>query len=145
MPRLGLFNIALGFGVLFFAASAGIFLSNDVTKYIVHDKELLDSWSYILKRSAHAHTNLFGMLHVLFGLTIPYSLLNSKMKLAQTIGFGCGTAAMAFGMLWQAWQGPRDSIYDATGFILGTLLSLSLLAMITHAAGVFAKFNKREA
>ena len=43
MPRLGLFNMMLGFCVLAIAAAAGAFVATDVTQGFVHDKELIDS------------------------------------------------------------------------------------------------------
>ena len=143
MPRIALFNMMFGFGVLFFAAAAGVFLSQDITSSIIHDEKYLTSWVYILKRSAHAHTNLFGMLHVLFGLTLPYSELSSRCKYYQTIGLVCGTVAMAVGLLLQAWQGPKDSIYDLIGLFMGLLLGAALLTLISHASGIYMKFSRK--
>mgnify|MGYP001356999133 CR=1 FL=1 len=143
MPRIGLFNIAFGFLVLFFAASAGVFLVVDVARFSVRDQTLLNSWAFLMQKSSHSHTNLFGIIHIVFGLSLPYSVFNAKMKFAQTIGLACGTMAMAAGMLMQSFAGPKENAFDTLGIMMGILLSLSLLALISHAAGVFAKLNQR--
>ena len=79
MPRIGLLNMVVGFIFIFLSASAGFFLLQSIRVFIIRDNTELLSWWVQLSASAHGHTNLFGMLHILFGLTF-YSVLNLKTK-----------------------------------------------------------------
>lgn len=139
MPRIGIFNIMIGFLILFFSACAGSFLSVEVTKGFVHDQALLQSWQLTLLRSSHSHTNLFGMLHVLFGLTLPYAQSNNSIKKWQTIGLLLGSLAMGPGMMVRAFGQPSESI-DLGQIIVGTMLSCALVAIAMHVYGLAMKF-----
>src|SRR5689334_22015870 len=105
MPRIGLINCLIGFLAVFIAAAGGLFLSFDATRAFLHDKSVLSSWVYQLMSSAHGHTNLFGLLHIALGLTLPYTRLPSSLKWAETIGLALGTIAMSVLMLVRAYQG----------------------------------------
>jgi hypothetical protein len=137
MPRLALFNIVIGFAVLTITAAAGAFLATDITTAYVKDQALLGSWSLLLQKSAHGHTNLFGMLHVLFGLTVAYSAFSPKVKSWQTCGLALGTVAMGPMMLVKAATPPVEG-YDALGLIMGAALA----ALASHALGVGLKLTR---
>ncbi len=142
MSRSSLFNLALGFLILFFAACAGAFVSFDMTNAFLRDPALLDSWQLTLLRSAHGHTNLFGMLHVLLGLTLAYSRLSDKWKLYQTFGLMAGSFAMGPLMMIKAYTGPQDS-FDTIGICIGVCLSGALLAIGSHSAALFYRLLNR--
>ncbi len=141
MPRLGLLNMALGFMVLFFAACAGAFVAFDLTEAYLRNLDQLHSWRNVLLSSAHGHTNLFGILHILLGLTLAYSRLGSKWKLMQTIGLFAGVVAMGPLMMVRSAAGPSES-YEGIGFVIGLFLSLALLSLASHAAALFYRLAK---
>ncbi len=138
MARLSIFNMAFGFSVLFFAACAGAFISFDMTQAFLHDPAQLNSWQLSLLKSAHGHSNLFGVLHIGLGLTLPYSPLPQRSKIAQTVGLAMGVLAMGPGMIIRAFGGASDS-FDVIGLCIGTGLSLALVTLATHAAALFYK------
>lgn len=142
MPRLAVFNMMFGFLVLFLAAAAGAFLATDLTDGYLKDRAFLDTWVLTLTKSAHGHTNLFATIHVVFGLTMPYSIFSSRMKTAQTVGLVLGTLAMGPGMLVRAYSGPVAGL-DAIEVVIGVMLSCALIALFSHAAGLAGKLLKR--
>lgn len=142
MPRLALFNLLVGFVVLFLAAAAGAFLATTITDGFVHDRVILESWAHLLQRSAHGHSNLFGVLHICLGLTMPYALLSNRIRLLQTIGLCMGTLAMGPLMLWRASLPPTNE-YDASGIIIGICLSAALLALGMQIFGLGLKLIRR--
>lgn len=141
MPRLGLLNIVIGFFTLFVAACAGAFISFDMTQFFLKDPAQLGSWEITLLKSAHGHTNLFGILHILFGLTLPYSPCSTKIKIAQTCGFFAGVLAMGPLMMIRASFGPTDSL-EGVGLLIGAGLSLALLALASHGAALLYKLTR---
>lgn len=142
MPRLALLNMCCGFFVLFAAAAAGAFVANDVTAAYMRDKVMLATWSMALLKSAHGHANLFGMLHILFGLTMPYSIWTDRIKRFQSVGLACGTAAIGPGLVLRATEVPGVG-FDINGAMVGALLSAALVTLATHAAGIGAKLWRR--
>ena len=135
MPRLAILNMVIGFVVLSLAAAAGSFVATEATEAILKDPALLNTWGQILRRSAHGHTNLFAMTHILFGLTMPYSSLSSRVKKFQTIGMLSGTIAMSAGMYAQSF-GAGSLDLTAGSVTVGILLSAALLAIGSHAFGL---------
>ncbi|MBC7532443.1 MAG: hypothetical protein H7318_12775 [Oligoflexus sp.] len=135
MPRLSIFNMAIGFMVLFFAACAGAFVSFDMTEAYLKDTAMLHTWQATLLASAHGHTNLFGILHIALGLTFPYSPLASKWKALQTAGLFAGVIAMGPLMMIRASYGPSASL-EGMGLLIGALLSLSLVTLASHSAAL---------
>jgi hypothetical protein len=142
MPRLAILNMLIGFAVLTLAAAAGSFVAFDTTEAFLKDKALLDSWQLLLQSSAHGHTNLFGLLHIVFGLTMPYSAWSARVKTLQTAGLAMGTVAMGPVMLIRSFAGPSESL-DLLEVVIGLLLSAALVAMLTHAAGLAKKLLQR--
>lgn len=136
MPKISIFNFILGFALLFLSSAGGAFLGNLSTFGIFSDKALLSSWLYILLKSAHAHTNLFGMIHILFGLTAPYSFAYRHrfiLKL-QTLGFASGSFAMSALMCVRAFF-PLESaslVTDTLTIITGFCLTLWLMSLVSH-------------
>lgn len=139
MPRLGILNMALGFLVLFLAACAGAFVSFDMTEAFLKDASQLHTWQATLLSSAHGHTNLFGLLHIAFGLTLPYSPLASRWKALQTFGLFCGVFAMGPLMMIRSAWGPSESL-EGIGLVIGLFLSLALLTLASHSAALLYRF-----
>jgi hypothetical protein len=142
MPRIAILNMIIGFAVLFVAAAAGAFIANDLTEAFLKDMELLNSWHAVLSRSAHGHTNLFAILHVCFGLTIPYSVLSNKIKKIQTLGLFLGTFAMGPLMIARSTLPPSEG-FDPLAIFIGVFLSCSLAMLFSHAYGLTGKLLQR--
>jgi hypothetical protein len=142
MPRIAILNMIIGFAVLFVAAAAGAFIANDLTEAFLKDMELLNSWNAVLSRSAHGHTNLFAILHVCFGLTIPYSVLSNKIKKIQTLGLFLGTFAMGPLMIARSTLPPSQG-FDPLAISIGVFLSCSLAMLFSHAYGLTGKLLQR--
>lgn len=142
MPRLALFNMFFGFLVLTLAAMMGPFLATDITAGFLRDRALLETWQLLLQKSSHGHTNLFGTLHILFGLTLPYSALGERWKKLQTGGFILGVVGMSVGMQLRGAMGPVEGL-DPTEVLVGACLSAALAALATHTFGLAAKTWRR--
>ena len=110
MSKIALFNMAFGFAVIAFAAAAGGFIAWDINQIALEGGKEIKEWTMMLRQSAHGHTNLFGMLHILFGLTLPYSYFSLKTKKRQTTGLILGTIAVSVGMFLQSYKGPSLSL-----------------------------------
>lgn len=141
MQRIGILNMFIGFTLIFVAASAGAFVAVDATHRFL-DGTTVASWRDMLQASSHGHTTLFGLIHILFGLTIPYSTLPIHFKKIQTAGLFCGALAMGPMMMVRAALGPTPT-FEWNGLLIGTLLSLALFAIAGHAYGLLAKFMAR--
>ncbi len=135
MPRIALFNMALGFTILFFAAAAGALVAWDITDAWLYNKDHVGSWALMLQKSAHGHTNLFGILHICLGLTMPYATCSPRLRLMQTAGLACGTFAMGPLMVIRSWQGPTEK-FDLTGGLTGLFLSFALAAIALQAGAL---------
>jgi hypothetical protein len=142
MNRIGILNMIIGFTILFLAASGGGFVAFDMTTGFLKDPAILESWELALLKSAHGHSNLFGMIHIMFGLTLPYSEFSSKWKKRQTLGLFLGSLAMGPGMMIRAFKGPTEST-DLTGILIGIALSASLLTLVSHSAGLYSRLNRK--
>lgn len=141
MSKLAQVNVAIGFIVIFIAASAGSFIAFDLAENFLKDPELISSWAATLQRSAHGHFNMFGMLHILFGLSLHYSKLGTSVKRWQTIGLFLGTIAMGPVMLIRSYSGPSTTI-DFLTVIMGSFLSLALAVLAMHIYGIFLKMTR---
>lgn len=142
VSRVSLMNMVIGFWLIFLSSSGGIFLAQYHLEAHL-DGEVMEtlSWWMSLQRSAHGHTNLFGMLHILFGLTFPYSSLRSSTKILQSVCLGSGSLAMSALLLARSWQIPRG-LYDPLGAVIGTCLSLSLVALVLQITGLTMKWYR---
>lgn len=138
MAKIGILNMLIGFSLIFFAASAGSFVANDITYKFIREQNLLDSWLSLMLKSAHGHTNLFGMLHICFGLTLPYSKSKYLVKIYQTIGLGLGSFAMSGLMVLRGLIVPNEG-FDYLGVVIGICLSAALVAIAAHVVGLLLK------
>jgi len=138
MPKLGIVNMILGFAVIAFAAATGALLATDITDAFLNHPERLQTWQLTLQRSAHGHANLFGILHVLFGLTLPWSKLSNRIKTMQTIGLFLGVLAVGPLMYFRSFSAPVLPP-DAIGLVTGGFLVMALLAVSSHSFGLALK------
>jgi len=139
MPRLALLNMLMGFSILSIVAAAGAFIATDLTEAYLNDPELIHSWEILLSKSSHGHTNLFGILHICFGLTLPYSQLSMKIKKLQTLFLFLGVVAMGPLMFLRGKVGPAENI-DVLEILTGLCLSLALITLVSHAFGLARKY-----
>jgi len=140
MPKLALYNMALGFAWICVAAAAGAFVSTSLTEQFLNEIQHKD-WLLTLKTSAHGHTNMFAVIHILFGLTMPYSMVNNRVKRLQTYGITLGTIAVAFGLLAIGFRGPVRGLH-LFEVLTGAFLSCALLALIVHVYGICLRAQK---
>lgn len=142
MPRIGIINMICGFALLCLASMAGAFIATEATQGFVSDPAILASWGYTLRKSSHAHTNLFGTLHILYGLTIPYSQMSSRVKIWQTIGLAAGSLGMSLGMIVRALvANPANE--GGLDYLVGFALSLAMIALTVHVVGLCQTLLKR--
>ena len=140
MSRLALTNMVIGFVLVFLSASLGTFIVNEMTTLYVTAPQQLTAWQHTLARSAHGHSTLCGLMHILFGLTLPYSRLSPRLKLWQTVGIGAGSIAMGPLLLLKSLTQPSLDL-DPLSLLMGLLLSTFLFAIIFHAFGIFLRIK----
>ena len=80
MPRIAILNILIGWVAIVISAFGGVFIANDLASEFVINSGFQDSWRAVITQSSHGHFNMFGMLHIFMGLTMPYSLLSQRVK-----------------------------------------------------------------
>jgi len=141
MNRIAILNMLIGFSAIFLAACAGSFIAFDTTEAFIKDKALLESWQMIMLKSAHGHTNLFGMIHIALGLTMPWSKLSLKIKKLQTIGLSMGTFAMSALMTTKSYMGPANEL-DFLDISIGIFLSAALLSIGLQCYGLYGKLAR---
>ena len=147
MPRIALWNLFFGFLLVCIAAAAGPIIANDLTNNFA--AQLQDGlphsrdWLTTLQASAHGHLNLFGVLHVITGLTMPHARQTHKVRMFVTAGLGAGALAMGPLLLWRSHVTPAREI-DPSGVAIGVLLVFALTALVTHTACLWQAFARRD-
>lgn len=134
--------MVIGFSLICLAAMAGAFIAQEATEAFVKDPSQLAAWGFTLRKSSHAHTNLFGMLHIVFGLTLPYSGMGIKIKRFQTLGLAAGSVAMSVGMILRA-QFSSPSTEGWLDYGVAACLSLALVALMIHVTGLSQALFRR--
>ncbi|MEY4631965.1 MAG: hypothetical protein RIQ81_2085 [Pseudomonadota bacterium] len=146
MPRIALWNMFFGFLVVCIAAAAGPVIANELTNSFMTQLETGTAagrdWMLTLQSSAHGHMNLFGILHVITGVTMPHARQSHRIRLIVTSGLSAGVVAMGPLMLWRSYLQPARNI-DASGIAIGVCLVAALLALVTHAACLWQAFARR--
>lgn len=140
MSRLALINMVIGFVLVFLSASLGTFIVNEMTELYLTAPEHLAAWQHTLARSAHGHSTLCGLVHILFALTLPYSRLSERLKLWQAVGIFAGSIALGPLLLLKSLMQPSLAL-DPLSMVMGLLLSLFLFAIIFHAFGIFLRIK----
>ncbi len=132
--------MAFGFLIIFISAMAGVFLVSDIELAFMKDKDLLLSWMHILQKTSHGHFNLFGMLHILFGLTLPYARHEKKLTLFLTACLVLGSLAMGPCLLIKSFLANESLMRTSLDYLVGGFLSLSLIAIGCHTYSLFKRF-----
>ena len=141
MSGLARLNIAVGFFMIGLISCFGAILSFDVSDAIARTPAALLLWEVVLQKSAHGHGNLFGMLHILFGLTLRYSLLSQKWKSWQSASLFLGTLA-AGPLMWLRSLSPQPSAPDLMTYVVSVFFAASLASLFSHSMAVFFASRK---
>lgn len=132
MKKIALIHICTGFWLVFFAAAFGAFIGLQVESSFFHGKDELLSWSFLLLKSAHTHTNMFGFLHILMGLTLAHckmSLLLEKIIFWLILS---GSFTMSILMVIRSFFLPNENLAILM-LASGVFLSFSLIGILIHA------------
>ena len=141
MSRIGLVNLSWGFLLIFMAACGGAFVAVQATNNFVAGVAT-PGWQSVLQASSHGHTSLFGIIHILLGLTLSYSQASSRENILKTVGLFAGSFAMGPLMLIRAALGPTVST-EVNGMLIGVGLSCALVAILYHAIGLMRRVAVR--
>lgn len=143
MSRVAILNMVLGFWWIFLASCGGFFLAQYRQQVYISggDPIQLLEWWMVLQKSAHAHTNLFGMIHILVGLTMPYSLISKVLKICLTGGLAIGSFTMSILVFVHAHLLP-ETIYSWVSVMIGVGLSLWLVSVAIHVSGLMIKWQR---
>ena len=136
MSRLALVNMVIGFTIIFLSASFGTFIVIELEELFRSAPHLVNDWYMTLLQSSHGHSSLLGMIHIMFGLTLPYSRLSATFKFYQTLALIAGSLAMGPILVLRA---TVDN--DLLVVISGLLLALFLFAIIFHAFGIYLRIR----
>lgn len=142
MSRLGLLNMAWGFFILIFTGFMGMFNAYSLTDVYLKGREVVPQWEQVLFDSAHGHLGLFGIIHVLMGLTFPYSTMPDLVKRLQTIGLVLGCFAMGPLLVVRGKLGPEVS-FSPLGMTIGLCMTLAMMSLIAHLIGLAEKVYRR--
>ena len=140
MRKMATLNILLGFMLLFFLAMSGLFLRKEVVDQYLTAPEGLQSWRYMLMRSAHGHGNLFAMIQILYGVSLPYSRSKNTARIFQTTGFFLGACAMSVLVFLEAQAKPSAIGWSMNQLCIGTCISAWSIAMVWHSYGLASQF-----
>lgn len=147
MPRIAIWNLFFGFALICLAAASGAIVANDMSNAFVDTiqtgRSATQDWTLTLQGSAHGHVNLFGVLHIALGLTMPYARQTQRLRMLITTGLTGGSIAMGPLMIWRSLLQPVREI-EASGILIGIFLSLSLAALLIHTAGLWQAFARRD-
>ncbi len=147
MPRIALWNLFFGFALICFAAASGAILANDLSNAFMDAHEtgrnLTRDWTLTLQSSAHGHTNLFGMIHIALGLTMPHARQSHRLRIGITGGLTLGALAMGPFMIWRSFLPPARHL-EFNGIVIGICLCFALAALAAHTAGLWQAFARRE-
>ena len=93
MSKVSLINILIGWIGLVISAFAGVFIASDLSTEFINHSQMSETWKSVIIQSSHGHSNMFSMIHILFGLSLSYSVYTNRTKIIQTIFF-MGIVAM---------------------------------------------------
>lgn len=134
MSRIALLNMAWGFLLIFMAACGGAFVALNATDQFMAGA-VAPQWQSMLQASSHGHTSLFGIIHILLGLTLGYSKATPRENIVKSVGLFAGSFAMGPLLLIRAALGPTLST-EVNGILIGVGLSGALAAILFHAVGL---------
>ena len=126
--------MAWGFLLIFMAACGGAFVALNATDQFMAGT-VAPQWQSMLQASSHGHTSLFGVIHILLGLTLSYSKATPRENIIKSVGLFAGSFAMGPLLLIRAALGPTLST-EVNGILIGVGLSGALAAILFHAVGL---------
>ena len=141
MSRIGLLNLAWGFLLIFMAACGGAFVALHATDQFMTGVTS-PVWETMLQASSHGHTSLFGMIHIMLGLTLAYSKATVRENVLKSIGLFAGSFSMGPLLLIRAAIGPTLTT-EVNGILIGVGLSGALVAILYHSIGLFRRIAMR--
>ena len=141
MNRIALINMAWGFMLILMAACGGVFVALNTTEAFMQGI-VTPRWQELLQTASHGHISLFGVIHVLLGLTIPYAKASPFENRIKSIGVALGSLAMGPLLLVRAALGPTMST-ELNGVLIGVCLSSAIFAIAYHAFGIMLKIAHR--
>lgn len=141
MSRLAILNMAWGFTLIFIAACGGVFVALNTTETFLQGL-VTPQWQALLQTASHGHTSLFGVIHILLGLTMPYTRSSDFENRLKTTGVALGSIAMGPLLLIRGVLGPTLST-ELNGVLIGVCLSCALLAIAYHAFGLTFRLANR--
>ena len=142
MSKIGLAHILMGFWLILLASFGGFFLADYRTESYLRQAPMETlAWWMVLQKSAHAHTNLFGMLHILTGLTLPYSLAPRRWKWWQFLGLLMGSLAMSVLLVIRSFSVPNP-IIDPLGWLIALFLTLACGSIVIHLVGLTRRWQR---
>ncbi len=141
MSRIALVNMAWGFVLIFVAACGGVFVALSSTESFINGPGV-PQWQSLLQTASHGHVSLFGVIHVLLGLTMPYTRASKFENRLKTAGVALGSMAMGPLLLIRGALGPTLST-ELNGLLIGICLSCALFAIAYHALGLTLKIGQR--
>ena len=141
MSRIGLLNMAWGFLLIFMAACGGAFVAINATDQFMAGT-MAPQWQSMLQASSHGHTSLFGVIHILLGLTLNYSDATLRQNIIKSAALFAGSFAMGPRLLIRAALGPTLST-EVNGILIGVGLSGALAAILLHSIGLFHRIAVR--
>ncbi len=141
MSRIALINMAWGFVLIFVAACGGVFVALSSTEAFINGP-VVPQWQALLQTASHGHVSLFGVIHVLLGLTMPYTRASKFENRLKSAGVALGSMAMGPLLLIRGALGPTLST-ELNGLLIGVCLSCALFAIAYHALGLTLKIAQR--
>jgi rhodanese-related sulfurtransferase len=141
-PKYVRANLGFGFGILFLSGCFGAFLATDLDRaFLVQEgSSQLTSWAFTLAKSSHGHLSLFGLIHILLGLSLPFVPRTSeKSQKWLTSAIGAGSFSMGVLLFIKSWMTPHTPWANLLGLALGLGLGASLLGLFFHSLSFFKK------
>ena len=141
MSRVAMVNLAWGFFMIFMSGCGGAFVALRASEAFISGP-ITPQWETVLQASSHGHTALFGVIHILLGLTITYARSSLSHDRLKSCAIFAGSFAMGPLLLIRASLGPTLST-ELNGMLMGVALSCALLGILFHAIGLLRRVSFR--
>ena len=70
MSKVSVINVLIGWIGLVISAFAGVFIASDLSTEFINHSQMSETWKSVIIQSSHGHSNMFSMIHILFGLSL---------------------------------------------------------------------------
>jgi len=139
--HLKILNLLFGFFLIFLSSCGGFFIGLMTQLALTSDRLFLSTPFYLLQKSAHSHTNLFGLIHIAFALTLRDSKLSSRSKIYQTWGLFLGSLSMSLLMILRSLT-LGTNVSELMKYFSIIFLCFYILAVFTHCYGLLLRLIK---